>query len=70
MNGVHSGWNALENYGPAVRRLAAEPRKKPEVRRLTEAGRMSPFEQAGQNDQPAGNSSQRKFNLSFSLVGL
>jgi len=49
MNGVHSGWNSLENYVPAPRRLAADQRKKPAVRGFTKAGQMSPFEQAGQN---------------------
>ena|SRR6266567_3613324 len=55
MNGFHSGWNSLENYAPAVRRLEAERRKKPVVRGLSEADRMSPFEHAGQNVRTGGD---------------
>src|SRR5438093_92092 len=54
MNGVHSGWNSLEDCALAVRRLAAQPHEKPVVWRLSEASVMSPFEQAGQNVRTVG----------------
>ena len=59
MNGFHSGWSSLENYAPAVRRLDAERRKKPVVRGLSEADRMSPFEQVGQNIRTVGKFRRR-----------
>jgi hypothetical protein len=59
MNGVHSSWNLLENYAPANRRLDAGWRKKPILRGLTEASRMSPFEQAAQNVRTGGEFSHR-----------